>query len=200
MLSAEMSSAMICTSRLPSRCLDLPLEDFQQPGPAAIDILAHRLAAFGAHLLELAVLEFDARRVRAVRNESHFHFGADGRIRLPAAVDVPGHHEALGRLPNDDFPHIGARTIFRQFVPIPADTGFHDDRLPRCFADAMVERPPAPETRGEDVECMRWARADANALAHGRDSEGGCHRSWSFCSLLPSSTSAWNAASASSQN
>ena len=152
------------------------------------------------HGLEFAVLEFDARRIGPVGDEPHLHFGAHRRIRLPLAVDVPRHHEALGRLPYDDFSDIRARTIFRQLVPMATDTGFHDDDFPRRVADAMVERPPASETRGEDVKCVRLASADANALAHGGNGHCRCHRSLSFCSLLPSSTSAWNAASASSQN
>src|SRR5947209_8529195 len=96
-----------------SRSLDLLLEPFQQPGPAAIDIPAHRLARFRAHLLEVAVFEFHARRVRAVGNEPHLHLGADGRIRLPPAVDVPSDYETFGRFPNDDLPNIRPRTILR---------------------------------------------------------------------------------------
>src|SRR5262245_45347084 len=183
-----------------SRRLDPLLEALQQSRPAAIDVLAHLLARFGAHLLELAVLELDARGIRSVGDESHLHFGADGRVRLPAAVNVPRHHEALGRLARDDPSHVRAGTIFRQFVPVATDTGLHGDCFARRFADAMVERPPASETRGEDVECMRRARADANALAYRRNTDCRGHLSFSFCSLLPSSTSAWNAASASSQN
>ena len=44
-------------------------EEFQQAGPAAVDVLAHLLARFGAHLLELAMLKLHARRVGAVGNE-----------------------------------------------------------------------------------------------------------------------------------
>src|SRR5262249_43999197 len=133
-------------------------------------------------------------------DEPHLHFGADRRIRLPPAVDVPRHHEALRRFPHDDFFDIRPRTIFPQLVPMATHTGFHYDRFPRCFAHAMVEPPPAAETRGEDVKCVRLASADANALAHGGNGHCRCHLCLSFCSLLPRSTSAWNAASASSQN
>src|SRR5438034_8378487 len=66
-----------------SRRLNPLLERLQQSGPAAIDILAHRLARLGAHLLELAVFELDAGCIRAVGDESHLDLGGDGRIRLP---------------------------------------------------------------------------------------------------------------------
>src|SRR6266478_6044702 len=127
------------TSLGSSRRLGPLLEYLQQSGPAAVDVLAHRLARLGTHLLEFAVFELDAGCVCAVGDEFHLHLGGDGRIRLPAAVDVPRHDATFGRLPHDD-------------------------------------------------------------LAHGRDGHCRRHLSFSFCSRLPNSTSAWNAASASSQN
>src|ERR1700742_1689259 len=42
-------------SRDRSRALGVLLELFQQAGPAAVDVLAHLLARFGAHLLEFAM-------------------------------------------------------------------------------------------------------------------------------------------------
>src|SRR5437868_1499556 len=85
-----------------SRRLGSLLEQFQLAGPAAVDVLAHLFAGFRAHLLELAVLELHARRVGALGNELDLDLGAHRRIGLPLAVDVPGHHEALRRLPDQD--------------------------------------------------------------------------------------------------
>src|SRR5207302_3521988 len=117
-----------------------------------------------------------------------------------ATNDVPGNDEALGRLPHDDLADIRARAVFGQFIPMAADSRFHDGRFPRRLADPVIERPPTSQPGGEHVECVRLARIDANALAHGRDGHCRRHLSFSFCSLLLNSTSAWNAASASSQN
>src|SRR3954462_6459802 len=57
--------------------LDSLPEAFEHSRPAAVDVLAHLLAAFGAHLLELAMFKLDARRVRAVGNEPDLNLGTD---------------------------------------------------------------------------------------------------------------------------
>src|SRR5262245_31090161 len=103
-MTCSCSSRSIEGGFLPLNCsrgLGFLLEDLQQTGPAAIDVLAHLLASLGAHLLELAMFELDARRIRAVGNESNLHLGTDRRVGLPLAVDVPRHDEAPGRLPDN---------------------------------------------------------------------------------------------------
>src|SRR5260370_33919371 len=72
-----------------SRRLGPLLECLQQSGPAAVDVLAHRLARLGTHLLEFAMIELDAGCVCAVRDEFRLHLGGAGRIGLPAAVHGP---------------------------------------------------------------------------------------------------------------
>src|SRR5262249_62314465 len=89
--------------------LDSPLEMLQLAGPAALDVLAHLLAGLGAHLLELAVLELDAGRVRSLGDEAHLDLGAHIRVRLPIAVDVPAHHETVRRFPDPELSPAAAR-------------------------------------------------------------------------------------------
>src|SRR5437870_8388794 len=87
------------------------LEMLQYAGPAAVDVLAHFFAGLRAHLLELAVLELDPRRVLPVGPKPHLDLGAHVRVRLPAAVDVPAHHEAVRRLPHQNFADVGAGAV-----------------------------------------------------------------------------------------
>src|SRR5690349_18769611 len=93
----------------------------EHAGPAAVDIAAHLRPALGAQLLELAVLQLDSRDVGALGDEPHLDLGADRRVRLPLAVDVPGHHEALRRLPHDDLADVGARAVLGDLVPLAAE-------------------------------------------------------------------------------
>src|SRR3974390_1273671 len=112
--------------RLASRGLGFDPEPFQHARPAAIDRLAHLLAGLGTHSLELAMLELDARRVGAVGDESDLNLGVDNRVRLPFAVDVPGHDEAAGRFPHDDPADIGLRAILGNLEPVAANLRLHD--------------------------------------------------------------------------
>src|SRR4051794_30109449 len=145
------------------------------------------------------MFKLDARRLGAVGNEPDLNLGTDIRVGLPLTVDVPGHDEALRRVPDDDLSDIPTRAIFFEFVPKAAETGLPDCRLPWRLADTVVERPPAAEPRGEDFKRMLLAGADADALAHRRNRHCYRHFTSSFWSLVLSA-SAWNAASASSQN
>src|SRR4029079_3933604 len=177
------------------------LEVLEQARPAAVHVLAHLLAAFGTHHLELAVLELDTGGVRAVRNESDLDLGAHRGIGLPFAIDVPAHDETTRRLPHDDLAHVRPGAVLRDLVPMSAQTGFHDRCLSRRRADAVIEGPPTSQPGCEHFEGARLARLHAYALAHRRNfHRSHCHLCVPFCSLAPRSTSIWNAASASSQN
>src|SRR5262249_18595830 len=143
-----------------SHGLDLRLEQLQQARPAAVDIPAHLCAALGAHLLELAMLELNPGRIRALGDESHFDLGADRGIRLPLTVDVPLHHEALRWLPRDDPADIRARAVLGKLIPVAAEPRLHSDASARRLADAVIDRPPAAEAGGEDLEGARGARVD----------------------------------------
>src|SRR5258706_4002908 len=145
------------TSLGSSRRLGPLLEYLQQSGPAAVDVLAHRLARLGTHLLEFAVFELDAGCVCAVGDEFHLPLGGDGRIRLPAAVDVPRHDETFGRLPHDDLADIRARSVFGQFVPMTAEAGFPDGRFSRRLVHSLVQRAPASQPPSAEVGCLGLA-------------------------------------------
>src|ERR1700760_461596 len=93
------------------RALGLGAEKFEDLRPATVDVAAHLCSRLGAQLLELAVLELDPRRIRALGDEAHLDFGPHRGIGLPLAVDVPRHHEALRRLPNNDPADIRLRAI-----------------------------------------------------------------------------------------
>src|SRR5215469_2690894 len=144
-------------------------EVLQHAGPAAVHILAHGGAALCAHHLELAVLELDQGRLRSFGHKPHFDLRTDRRIGLPMGVDVPTDHEAMGRLPDLNPPHLGFRTVLGQLVPTAAHAWLHDDDLHRSLADPGLVRPPAIEPGREDVESVRLTRMDADALANWRD-------------------------------
>src|SRR5207244_3911475 len=135
---------------LASRLLRFLSESLEHPGPAAIDRVAHLFAWLGTHLLELAMFELNPCGVGAIGDEPDLDFGADRRVGLPLAVDVPAHDDALGRLPGDDPADIRLGTVLGELVPAAARTGFHDRRFHRQLADADIARPPAPKARGED--------------------------------------------------
>src|SRR5262249_56100794 len=94
-------------------------EPLEHARPAAIDVAAHLCPALGAHLLEPTMLQFDPRDAGALGDEPHLHLGTDRRVRLPLAVDVPGHHEALRRLPHDDLPDVRPRPAPPDPLPLP---------------------------------------------------------------------------------
>src|SRR5437868_6536726 len=144
------------------------------------------------------MFELDPCGALALGNESDLDLRAD-RCRLPLAADVPGHDEAAGRLPYDDPADIRLGAVLAELVPPAAEPGFHNSRFHRQLADALVARPPAPKTGGEDLKRIRLARFYANVLAHGCTRDGHGHF---LCSSLWFAfwTSAWNAASASSQD
>src|SRR5262249_18674641 len=92
----------------------------------------------------------------------------------------------------------GLAAVRAQFVPAPAQAWLQNRRLHRRLADGMGARPPAPEAGREHLERVRLIGIDANAFAHRRDGDCAVHLPLSFSCLV--STSAANAASASSQN
>src|SRR5215471_1286028 len=156
-------------ARSDSRGFGFGPEQLQQSWPATVDILAHRFASFGAHLLELAMLQVHTCGICAVGDEPDLDLGADRRVGLPVAVDVPGHHKTLGWLPYDDPADIRLRSVFCQFIPTAAEARFHDGRLHWLVSDAVVARPPPAEAGRESIECAGLGCVDANSLAHRRD-------------------------------
>src|SRR5262245_36745660 len=100
-----------------SRGFDVRLVQLEQARPAAVDVLAHLVAARVAELLELAVLDLDPRRVGALGDEADLDLGADREVRLPLAVDVPAHHETLWRLPHEDLADPRPGAVLGELVP-----------------------------------------------------------------------------------
>src|SRR6516162_3984697 len=173
---------------------------FQQAGPAAVDVLAHGGARFRAQPLELAMFQLHQGSIRYLRDEPDFDLGAHRGVRLPLAVEVPADHETLRRFPHQHLADIGLRAVLAQLVPAPAQAWFQDRRLHRRLADRVGARPPAPEARREYLERVRLIGVDANAFAHRRDGDCAVHLPLSLALPWLVSTSAANAARASSQN
>src|SRR5262245_18973030 len=136
--------------------------------------------------------------IRSLRDEPDLDLGTHRGVRLPLAVEIPADHETLRRFPHQHLANIGLRAVLAQFVPAPAQPRLQHRRLHRRLADGVGTWPPAPETGREDLERVRLIGIDANAFAHRRDGDCAVHLPLSFSWLV--STSAANAASASSQN
>src|SRR5437763_8671068 len=66
--------------------LRFPRKALQQARPAAVDVLAHRVACLGAHRLEFVMDEFDVGRIRPVCGKAHIDFGFHGDVRLHCAL------------------------------------------------------------------------------------------------------------------
>src|SRR2546430_11677322 len=77
-----------------SRRLDPLLELLQQSGPAAIDILAHRLTRLRAHLLELAVFEQMGARSEEHTAELQSQSSLVCRLLLAKTIYYPGPGES----------------------------------------------------------------------------------------------------------
>src|SRR5258708_17980519 len=129
---------------------NLRSEQLEQPGPAAVDALAHRFAIRNAHAFEVSMLEFHSCAAGGVGHEPYFHFGCqrDPRIRLPLRADFPAHDEALRGLPDADMTDDRLGPVLALRVPSAAHEGIYDGFPERRAADAMGLRPPAIETGG----------------------------------------------------
>ena len=60
------------------------------------------------------------------------------------------------------------------------ETGFHDNRLPRHLADAVMEGPPRPQTSREHIKRIRLTCIDANTFARLCNCECRCHLNLPF--------------------
>src|SRR5712671_3512289 len=160
-------------------------EALQDAWPTTVDVVAQRGARFRSHLLELAMLKFDQGRVGAFDREAHLDLGADGRIGLPMAVDVPADDEALRRIPEENLADGGLRAVLAGLVPASAKTRLDRHGLQRRSADRSLARPPTVKPRREHFEGTRLARLDADALANGRDGHGLIHGDWLIHDDLP---------------
>src|SRR5262249_3155408 len=160
-------------------------EALEDPGPTTVDVVAQRGTRLSSHLLELAMFKFDQRRVRTFDRETHFDLRADGRIRLPMAVDIPADDEAVRRLPKENLADGGFRAVLAGLVPASAKTRLDRHGFKRRSADRCLAWPPAVKPRSENFEGTRLARLDADALANGRNGHGLIHGDWLIHDDLP---------------
>src|SRR6185295_12968639 len=108
------------------------------------------LAAAGAVALEVAMLEIDAGRAAGFGREPDLHFARlrDVRHVLPFAVEHPGEHEPVRRLPDRHQAPWALGAVHRPSVAPAADLPFDDPFVERRFTDMMTPRPPRIESRG----------------------------------------------------
>src|SRR5690606_13286453 len=99
-------------------------EPLQVKRPAALSThpVAHRLPA-RAMALEIAVFELDARLAEALGDKADFHLAGLRRIRLdlPARVDVPADHDAIGRLVRQHARPAALRPVNAAVINMSAD-------------------------------------------------------------------------------
>src|SRR5262249_10547730 len=83
----------------------------------------------------------------------------------------------LRRLPGDDLADPRAGAVLGELVPEATEMRLHHRTLARRRADAVIERPPATEAGGENLEGVRGARLDPDGLAYRRDRDRLAHDS-----------------------
>src|SRR3954469_17464296 len=79
-------------------------EHRQQTAPAAFRVdCSADAGGVGAVAIEMPVFEIDARRAIGLASEPQFHLARFGEVGLvlPAAVDLPGDHQPMRRLPDE---------------------------------------------------------------------------------------------------
>src|SRR5882762_6908137 len=177
-------------------------KQLEQPGPAAVDALAHRFAIRHAHALEISMLEFHSCAAGGVGHEPYFHFRrqGDAGIRLPLSADFPAYDEPLRRLPDADMTDHRLGPVLALRVPAAAHERFNDGFPDRRGADVMSLRPPAIEPGGEYSEGSFRRCLHDDGFAHRRNADGSIHGFFPPPGFLGFSTSFLNASRASSQN
>src|ERR1700730_10613574 len=79
-----------------------------------------------SHTLQQPMLQFYPGTLRALGNESNFHFGDERRIKLPVRAELPRKHHPLWRLPCDDVTGLRARAILTNLIPPSTFLRFDD--------------------------------------------------------------------------
>src|SRR5215207_1066393 len=131
--------------------------------PPAVVVVAHLLRALAGRL-PVAVLEHDARPVTLGR-EGDLDLGRAGAL----GIDVPGEHEARGRLPRRHAAPVLA-LAFGELVHLAAFVLLEDDARHAVLVDRVrLRRPPAADLGREHLEGALRAAVDAERLADRRD-------------------------------
>src|SRR5262245_28512990 len=145
-------------------------EQRQYPAPTALRLerAAHGLGRL-AETLELAMLQLDARQRRTEHDEAHLHLGGEIRIVLPVRADLPGEHDAAGRIPHQHLAPLAFAAVGGALEPAPAGARLDDRGLGILLADVVGRaRPPRAVLLGEGAERARLTGFDGDLLAHGR--------------------------------
>src|SRR5262245_4539633 len=150
------------------------------------------------------MFELDSRAVRALGDESYFDFRLQVRVVLPIGRDVPGEHQAGGRLPREDGTPVTRASIVAALVPAAADARLDHCVDRRGLADLVDrQRPPLAHLLGEHPPRHRRRSFDGYDLAYAVHVVGTRHRLLPHHRLLSlaasRSAACWNAASASFQ-
>src|SRR5262249_8935608 len=154
---------------------DLRRVEVEDDGPSAPDVAVRRLAEIVAETLEAAMLELDAGRACAFRDEVDLDLGERARGGTPRHPDLPGEDQATARLPVEHGADGELGAVLAGGVPAPALPGLEEHPLQGGAAVALLPRPPAVDAVGEDREGVRRVRPHDEALAHRGDGDGQGH-------------------------
>ena len=152
-------------------------EQDEEASPSAfgvVDGFAHT-GAGSAVALDVAVLELDEGGAVVGGGEADLDLAAFGELglELPVGVDLPGHDEAVGRIPDED----GAPGTDGSVLLIGVDgalgAGFDDYALHGGGADVVGAGPPGVHLAGEDTVGVVGGGFYADALEDGREGFGG---------------------------
>src|SRR5260221_1263831 len=100
------------------------------------------------------MLEIHASRAARLRRESDFDLARFREVGLvlPLAVDLPRHHQAVRRIPDENGAPVAIGAVHLFAVAAAACSPFDDRFLHRRFADVVSARPPAVVSLREDFE------------------------------------------------
>src|SRR5207244_371724 len=95
--------------------------------------------------VEIAVLEAHLRLIRAKRPERDVDLALARRIEIdgPVALDVPGQHEAGGRLEGQDGAPLALAALGVDVVAASADPRLDAELDDGAVSDVVLGRPPA---------------------------------------------------------
>src|SRR5579883_3445966 len=160
--------------------------------PTGSDLAGKRLG-LGSELLQVAMLEPDARAATAELLEKDFDFHQELFVEAELVIQLPAQQQASGRIPGEHLAPGCLRALGIPLEPAPVPARFDDDVGVRVATGCPAAGPPRTHVPGEQVESPRRRGLHLDAAGHSSDA----HRDFSFsCSA---SANAWNASSALTQ-
>ena len=148
---------LICAARdlaLQFAASGSPGETCQDTSPATLGIedRAHHTSLVAVPV-EMAMLEFETRPTRAIRDESHLDFGLQRQVIPPVRRDLPSEQESMRRLPHEHLTPLAFRAVDTALVPATANVRFDHSRSCRNLADVVsIQRPPLTVPFCENAE------------------------------------------------